>query len=61
MVIFFENSLNKPYNIDPVKNLVKKGIDLMVNISASPYHFGEKKLRYDILKHIAKKYGKKII
>ncbi len=49
------------YDIDPVENLVKKGVDLIINISASPYHFGKKKLRYDMLKHIAKKYGKKII
>lgn len=49
------------YEIDPVEKLVLQGIDIIINISASPYHYGKKTLRIDMLTHIAKKYKKKII
>ncbi|MBC7321303.1 NAD+ synthase, partial [bacterium] len=51
----------KFYEIDPVEKLVLQGIDIIINISASPYHYGKKTLRIDMLTHIAKKYKKKII
>ncbi|MBC7319723.1 NAD+ synthase, partial [bacterium] len=32
----------KFYEIDPVEKLVLQGIDIIINISASPYHYGKK-------------------
>ena len=33
------------YSRDPVEELVERGIDLLVNLSASPYHMGKRGLR----------------
>jgi NAD+ synthetase len=44
------------YPIDPVTELVRKGADLILNISASPYHLGKKAFRRHMLGAIAKKH-----
>ncbi len=46
------------YAIDPVEELIAQGADLIVNISASPYHFGKIGLRADMLQKMAAKYRK---
>ena len=48
--------LKERYNIDPVKILAAKGIDLLINISASPFHIGKESLRYKLFKNHAKKH-----
>jgi NAD+ synthetase len=40
---------NRRYPIDPVKKLVKKGAEILINISASPYAFGRREERYEML------------
>ncbi|HIC92030.1 MAG TPA: NAD+ synthase [Syntrophaceae bacterium] len=50
---FFERRL---YSADPVEELVKGGAEILVNISASPYHIGKRNIRWEILKNIATKY-----
>jgi len=45
------------YPTDPIRNLVEKGADLLLNISASPYELGKPKLRYDILLSHVRKHG----
>ena len=42
------------YNTSPVKNLLKKKIDLMVNISASPYIKGKNDIKWKMIAGIAK-------
>ena len=38
------------YSRDPVEELVSQGIDLLVNVSASPYHMGKRKFRLEMLR-----------
>jgi NAD+ synthase (glutamine-hydrolysing) len=41
------------YRRDPVKELAAKGIDLLVNVSASPWHQGKEQVRRDMLRRTA--------
>lgn len=41
------------YRSDPVKDLVAKGIDLLVNISASPWHTGKHGTRLKMISEVA--------
>lgn len=50
---FFSRRL---YSVDPVKRIIKEGINLLINISASPYHVGKRGLKWDMFGGIAKKY-----
>ncbi len=43
------------YRTDPVRELAKKGIDLLINLSASPWHIGKEKVRYRLLAEVAKR------
>jgi NAD+ synthetase len=45
------------YEIDPVADLHARGIDILINISASPYTLGKAPLRTKMLKKIASSYG----
>ncbi|MFC1862926.1 NAD+ synthase [Thermodesulfobacteriota bacterium] len=44
------------YEVDPVSDLFSKGIDILINISASPYTVNKSQLRINVLKTIAKDY-----
>lgn len=49
---------NRPvYREDPVQDLCRRGIDLLVNVSASPYHKGKIAFRERMLSALARKYG----
>ena len=41
----------RTYEINPIAELVKSGVDLIVNLSASPFTVGKNKLREEILRH----------
>jgi NAD+ synthase (glutamine-hydrolysing) len=41
------------YNVDPVDELLHAGANLVLNISASPFHIGKRELRYNMLRTIA--------
>src|SRR5947207_8224463 len=41
------------YSVDPVEELVRAGGNLVLNISASPFHVGKIELRRKMLQHIA--------
>ncbi len=43
------------YQKDPVQELIKKGSTLLINISASPYSFGKRKARFEMLSALTKK------
>ncbi len=49
------------YDIDPVKEICAKGIDLLINISASPFYFGKSNERFEVVSNIAQKYGVKVV
>jgi NAD+ synthetase len=44
------------YPRDPVAELMKTGADLLLNISASPYHLGKETVRHEMLRGVAMKY-----
>lgn len=50
---FFHERL---YADDPVEVLVKQGLDILINISGSPFYLGKRAYRTDILSNIARKY-----
>ncbi|GAB4290113.1 MAG: NAD+ synthase [Ignavibacteriaceae bacterium] len=43
------------YNVDPVKILIRKGATLLLNISASPYAYGKRKSRKEMLSVLTEK------
>ncbi|MDZ7700081.1 MAG: NAD+ synthase [Deltaproteobacteria bacterium] len=45
------------YTVDPVGDLTRVGIDCLINISASPYSINKIELRYEMLRHLSRKYG----
>ncbi len=49
------------YAINPIEDLAKQGVDLIVNLSASPYSSGKQKLREAMLRHSAVRYKQPII
>jgi len=44
------------YDFDPVKKLAEMGATLFINISASPFNQGKKKLRYSLIQNHARQY-----
>src|SRR5215470_13986059 len=42
------------YNIDPVEELLRSGANVVLNISASPFHLGKRELRREMLETIAR-------
>lgn len=51
----------KSYEINPLQDLVNQQVDLIINMSASPYIVGKQKLREEMLNHLVKRYKKPII
>jgi NAD+ synthase (glutamine-hydrolysing) len=49
------------YEVNPIQDLVQNKVDLIVNLSASPYSVGKQKLREAMLKHSATTYQIPII
>ncbi|MDJ0731787.1 MAG: NAD+ synthase [Crocosphaera sp.] len=49
------------YENNPIQDLVKYGVNLVVNLSASPYSIGKQKTREAMLKHSAERYHIPII
>ncbi|HUS19496.1 MAG TPA: nitrilase-related carbon-nitrogen hydrolase, partial [Terriglobales bacterium] len=49
------------YSVDPVDELVRAGGDFILNISASPYQLGKRKIREDMLAAIARHHRKPVI
>lgn len=49
------------YEINPIEDLANLGVDLIINLSASPYSVGKQKLRSDMLSHAATRYLTPII
>lgn len=45
------------YRRDPVEELASRGIDLLVNVSASPYHEDKRRFRLDMFRATAMRHG----
>lgn len=52
---------NRPYAVDPVDHCFQAGADLLINISASPFHMGKIDFRDQMLAAMARKYRSPII
>jgi NAD+ synthase (glutamine-hydrolysing) len=53
--IWTEDYLQRPfYDRDPVEELTAKGVDLLINLSASPYHLGKPENRRKMLGDVAR-------
>ncbi len=51
----------RSYSINPTQELVERGVDLVVNLSASPYVCGKQELRESMIAHEAKQYERAIV
>ena len=45
------------YDIDPVSEIARKGIDTLINIAASPYDIDKGALRLELIKNLSKKHN----
>jgi NAD+ synthetase len=60
--IWPEEYLQRPlYDRDPVQELGAKGIDVLLNLSASPFHLGKPETRREMMAGIAKEAGVPVI
>ncbi|MGZ5567947.1 MAG: NAD+ synthase [Limisphaerales bacterium] len=49
------------YRANPVSSLLKSGVEIIFNVSASPWSLGKDKVRYEMLSSIARKSGKPVV
>jgi len=49
------------YPVNPAALLVQAGADIIINISASPWHLGKTRLRYQMLSGLAQKYSRPVV
>lgn len=60
--IWTEDYLQRPfYDRDPVEELMTEGFDLLINMSASPYHLGKPEGRRNMLGEVARKAGSAVV
>jgi NAD+ synthase (glutamine-hydrolysing) len=53
--------IGRKYEVDPIEIFAGKNIDLMINISASPYVKGKNELKWNMISKIARKYSLPIV
>ncbi|MCU0517556.1 MAG: NAD+ synthase, partial [Oscillatoria sp. Prado101] len=51
----------RSYAVNPIADLAEIGVDLLVNLSASPYTVGKQRLREAMLEHAAVRYGLPVV
>ena len=51
----------RSYEVNPIEELAQLGVDVIVNLSASPYTVGKQKLREAMLHHAATSYHKPVL
>ena len=49
------------YQVNPIADLAQQGVDIIVNLSASPYSTGKQQVREAMLRHSAKRYQQTIL
>ncbi|HHT9126049.1 MAG TPA: NAD+ synthase [Candidatus Brocadiia bacterium] len=56
--IWTQEVLPRPlYHVNPIESLAKQGVDIIINISASPYELGKIEKRYKLISHQARRYN----
>lgn len=50
-----------PYPVDPVRMLAGQGVDLFINLSASPYHLGKQRQRREVVGAVAARYSRPVL
>ncbi|RKX68385.1 NAD+ synthase [candidate division WOR-3 bacterium] len=53
--------VSRRYHYDPVANLAQKGVDLFINIAASPFSIGKEEIRFRIIRYHARKHSRPFI
>ncbi|MFH0810045.1 MAG: NAD+ synthase [Pseudomonadota bacterium] len=56
-----EFSGQRLYRRDPVRRLAGRGVEVLINISASPYHLGKRAARREVLSQTARHHGFPVI
>ena len=51
----------RPYEVDPVDELARAGVDLAVCLSASPFHGGKQRLREHLISRAARRFGAPLV
>jgi NAD+ synthase (glutamine-hydrolysing) len=60
--IWTEDFLQRPlYERDPVRELRAKGIDILLNLSASPFHLGKPEIRRELIAEVARETGVPVV
>jgi NAD+ synthetase len=60
--LWTEDYLQRPlYDRDPADELKAQGIELMLNLSASPFHLGKPQIRRELLADVAREHGVPVI
>ncbi|MBT7959134.1 MAG: NAD+ synthase, partial [Akkermansiaceae bacterium] len=60
--IWTEDYLHRPlYQRDPIKELADHGVDVILNLSASPYSIGKPKRRFEMLTGVAQAAAKPLV
>jgi len=49
------------YQVNPIADLAQRGVDIIVNLSASPYSTGKQQVREAMLRHTSQRYQQTII
>jgi len=49
------------YQVNPIADLAQQGVDILVNLSASPYSTGKQQVREAMLRHSARRYQQTIL
>jgi NAD+ synthetase len=52
---------DRRYRCNPAMDLVHEGVDLIFNISASPWHVGKNATRFEMLRRLAAKAGRPVV
>lgn len=56
--IWTQEVLARPlYHVNPIESLARQGVDIIINISASPYEVGKMEKRYKLISHQARRYN----
>lgn len=54
-------SVSRQYSVNPVKMLMRSGIDVLLNLSASPFELGKPARRFRMISRIARKYRRPVV
>src|SRR5947209_6892486 len=59
--IWTEHYLPRPlYDVEPVRSLIEQGAEIIVNLSASPFHLHKPAIRYEMVGALARAYQRPI-